>query len=413
MPSTRTSSSLLSQDARHEKRWTVDIEMYDKDDRLKVRGMQGLVGYSEADVTTQNGEFVKVLEETRKDVQKLALLDGGRDIEPLDKKACDKYLKKLRKIGADAYGFLPQVIGEAIEKLEQDAKKVNQEIALDIRFPPEMAFLWEMMYTGPDAGSVMKRCFWGFRFPIGNLYWDTLLPDSVGLGGGIFASAHSQLPHSAEELEAIRQELDTLKQRLKLQVRSIFLDEHSPHILEEGLDEDEQSERLLYFFHHEDFSYGMVHFACHCENPPNEESVLNASLELTAQDKGLAVRLGKFRNFARNDLGFPNAPLVFLNACESGTPLHLLQSVRFPRELINFGAGGVIATSCTVPDNFASAFAAQFYQRLLSMPSSKKRIAHIGEALFQTRLFFLEERNNPLGLAYSLYTYSDQSLAVQ
>jgi hypothetical protein len=66
-----------------------------------------------------------------------------------------------------------------------------------------------------------------------------------------------------------------------------------------------------------------------------------------------------------------------------------------------------------MPDNFASAFAAQFYQRLLSMPSDEEYEARIGEALLRTRLFFLRERNIPLGLAYSLYTYSNQSLAVQ
>jgi hypothetical protein len=412
MPSTRTSSSLSSQKTRHEKRWPVAIEMYPNDERLKIEGIQCLVKYNAGDVVTQNQDLVQVLEDMRKDVQGLALVDNGRDIKPLDSGVCKTYLRRLREIGLSIYGFLPGEVGETIAKIEQKASKRNQKLSLDIRFPPEMAFLWEMVYTGPPAGPVEEQSFWGFCFPIGNLYWDTILANSVALGSGIFASAHGKLSHSAEELEAIRQELDALKRRLKLQVRSIFLDEHSPHILEEGLDEEELSERLLCFFHHEDFSYGMVHFACHCENPVGE-SVLNAKLKLTAQDKALTVRLRKFQNFATSDLGFLNEPLVFLNACESGTPLHLLQSANFPQTLINFGAGGVIATNCTMPDNFASAFAAQFYQRLLSMPSDEEYEARIGEALLRTRLFFLRERNIPLGLAYSLYTYSNQSLAVQ
>lgn len=103
--------------------------------------------------------------------------------------------------------------------------------------------------------------------------------------------------------------------------------------------------------------------------------------------------------------------MVFLNACESATPLHLLQSMNFPNSLLNFGAGGVIATVCTIPDNFASAFASIFYKHLLEKTSTSMR-ANIGEALLETRRYFLQEYNNPLGLAYGLYAVSNQQLRI-
>ncbi|MCP4415106.1 MAG: hypothetical protein GY805_00690 [Chloroflexi bacterium] len=78
-------------------------------------------------------------------------------------------------------------------------------------------------------------------------------------------------------------------------------------------------------------------------------------------------------------------------------------------------AAGVIATACTIPDKFASAFAMEFYRRLLPKADSGNQMSqmmliNIGEALMETRLHFLKHYNNPLGLAYGLYAVSNQKL---
>jgi hypothetical protein len=89
----------------------------------------------------------------------------------------------------------------------------------------------------------------------------------------------------------------------------------------------------------------------------------------------------------------------------------VLETLNFPTGILNFGAGGVIATACIMPDNFASAFAREFY-RYLWASSSPNGLADIGEALLKTRLHFLKKMNNPLGLAYGLYAASDQQLSL-
>lgn len=128
------------------------------------------------------------------------------------------------------------------------------------------------------------------------------------------------------------------------------------------------------------------------------------------QQKEVQLSLGKFNTLARKHRGFGKRPLIFMNACESATPLHLLQSLNLPTAMLNFGAGSVIATACTLPDNFASAFAAEFYRRLLSKPLTEEQ-AYIGEALLQTRLHFMTKPyRNPLGLAYGMYALSNQWL---
>lgn len=65
---------------------------------------------------------------------------------------------------------------------------------------------------------------------------------------------------------------------------------------------------------------------------------------------------------------------------------------------IQHGAAAVIATACPVPDTFAAEEAKVFYEYFLRGQMT------IGEALCATRWYFLKEFNNPLGLAYGLYS---------
>jgi len=83
----------------------------------------------------------------------------------------------------------------------------------------------------------------------------------------------------------------------------------------------------------------------------------------------------------------------------------------FPRAVLDFGAAGVIATACVIPDLFAGAFAKEFYRRLLARRIAPAT-ANIASVLMETRRHFLTEFENPLGLAYGLYAGSDQELRV-
>jgi CHAT domain-containing protein len=98
-------------------------------------------------------------------------------------------------------------------------------------------------------------------------------------------------------------------------------------------------------------------------------------------------------------------PLVILNACRTGNNNPLYTSF-FAGAFLKFGARGVVATECEVPDDFAAEFAEQLYQHLLAGRS-------LGESLLSARQFFLTERNNPSGLLYSLYASPSLRLARQ
>lgn len=401
----RVSGNLTSHQKRFQKRQSVALEMLPQKGSLKLGGQPTIaIDYSDTDVIKYNERLIAILEELRLDVQKRPMTEDELDLAPLPDDLCRQYLRKLRNVGAEAYSRLPLEVGEALNEMEESAAGMGRGISLDIRFPPEMAFLWEMMYMGEIEGDVNPEMFWGYRYPIGNLYWKTPeLLDAVALGAGLFASMHGRLSHSADELKLIREQVEKVRDRLGLEVSAVSLEEKAQEIFLAGEQAEEPGDPLLKYFHCDEFAYGLVHFACHCVNP---DDVNMAHLLITAGSEQIPMRLGRFHVFAKR--GFHSRPLVFLNACESGTPVHLLQASNFPKAFINFGAGGVIATTCTMPDNFATAFAAQFYQRLLDCPSNQP--AYIGAALLDTRLYFLKEKNNPLGLAYSLYTLADQEL---
>ncbi len=98
-----------------------------------------------------------------------------------------------------------------------------------------------------------------------------------------------------------------------------------------------------------------------------------------------------------------HAPLVFLNGCATGdyTPesyINLIDDFRVG------GASGVVGTECPVPELFAEAFARELFPRIF-------RGERLGEAILETRLHFLLEKANPLGLLYTLYAANEVSLS--
>jgi CHAT domain-containing protein len=77
-----------------------------------------------------------------------------------------------------------------------------------------------------------------------------------------------------------------------------------------------------------------------------------------------------------------------------------------PTTFTEAAAAAIVATACPVPDRFAASFARKFYELFV------RDKLQIGEALRQTRLFFLTKDNNPLGLAYGLYSPAHYRVAL-
>ena len=347
------------------------------------------------DVDTSNENLVSILDCLRRDVQR-------NDIKLTEKKRND-YLKQLSETGAAAFNkFLPSEAQKQIFNFEEmQAQEQGLSLAfLDIA-PSPRSFLWELLYAGDPLKDPDYKQFWGFRYRLGRTYLGILSYDNFHLLKGVFSAIHDKLAASKDEVKHLEEEIMLLCNRLNLKGIAV-------KCIEDCLDSEASSTNsFIQFLVDDAFEYGIVHFACHCDNPQNT-NIDHACLSITSHGKEIEISIEKLTGL-KGRYRFSYQPFFFLNACESATPGHRMHKLNFPTCILNLGASGVIATACVMPDNFASAFGTEFYRRLLNKPSLTDSV-YVGEALLETRLHFLNEYNNPLGLAYGLYAAADQQL---
>ncbi|WHZ29341.1 MAG: hypothetical protein OJF51_004143 [Nitrospira sp.] len=392
-----------------EGRRTVQVMLYPGASNLMLEGMQFPRNFTEGDIAKDfNPRFTKLLDELRITVQQHA--KDGLDLKGYD---LSDWWNELMQAGQMAYNtMLDQQARQRLGNLEKNEWDRNRRgLRFTFRTPPEYCLFWEMLYDSALL-EFDKKQFWGFRYPLGRTFWNKNCSDRIDIHDGILSAIHNQLPDSLKEVEQLTAQLAQVSDRLGRKVSLQLLDKA---LTGGALDRNE----ILQFFHSDErFQYGIVHFACHCTSP-DEGGASQASLCLTGGTDRIEIPLEWI--IAKQAWGFRLEPLVFLNACESATPTAKFQTISFPTGMLDFGAGSVVATACVVPDRFAAAFAREFYKRLLLLETQQtvqqgQAVAsasaglqiNISEALLQTRLYFFDTYDNPLGLAYGLYAVSDQ-----
>ncbi|MDR6508073.1 HEAT repeat domain-containing protein [Arthrobacter oryzae] len=174
---------------------------------------------------------------------------------------------------------------------------------------------------------------------------------------------------------------------------------------------DAPASDLYYFFTH-----------AHAREPVGKDPALEGALEAAGpdaeklrviydrllgeqgQESWIQLTHGqlRLRNLEREQIRFDNAPLVFVNACESARLTPALNRESFATFFVTRGAAAFLGTECTMTIVFAHAFARSVLQRLVNGAS-------VGTALFAARKEFMRRRN-PLGLAYSLYGDAGKTL---
>lgn len=262
----------------------------------------------------------------------------------------------------------------------------------------QVPFPWELLYDGDRYQDADPGMFWGFRMAPARVLdprrdnfqyaAEQVLPSDM-----LFCLHHLlRQTHMTEWPE--------IEKLVRVTPGDSFCLLHATAGPPAGNEPDvKDGEELLKYL--DSSSHNMVHFACHCRQlrAGNDALEVSAITDNPADDPQL-ISLETY-NFTDADDGvFIRQPLVFLNACQAaGGPDSLRKVFNLPRKFVNRGAGAVIAAACPVPDRFAAAFASQFYRFFLGDPHMA-----ISEALRETRWHFLREHNNPLGLAYGLYT---------
>jgi CHAT domain-containing protein len=333
-------------------------------------------------------------------------LDAFADIEQMvvardsiDLKADDgrRALKMLARWGSRTYRELFN--GEAREVLNFDMPPLAPgEQPWRPTFISEQApFLWELLYDGDHYQDGDPNMFWGLR---------TAPARVLDLRRDNFRYAGEQAP-PADMLFCLhyrlRQAHMTEWPAIEKLVRATAEDSFTLLRASVGPSAEHETrikdgEALLRYL--DAAPHNMVHFACHCRQLAAGNDALEVSVGPDGQTDPQLISLETYTFTDAGAGDFLRQPLVFLNACQAAGGADSLRKVfNLPRKFVERGAGAVVAAACPVPDRFAAAFASQFYRFFLGKPHMA-----IGEALREARWYFLREHNNPLGLAYGLYT---------
>lgn len=310
-------------------------------------------------------------------------------------------LVELAKWGRLAYQRFFQD-EKARQLLQSRFQGMSNEIPAPTFISKQVPFPWEVLYQGSNYHDATLEDFWGLRYTPARI----LTPER-DISQHVMQQA---LP--SDMLFCLHHKLRQAHQQEWPEIRKLILlnnNDRCSLLSPNGkLTTVETGESLLSYL--DQSTHNMLHFACHCQpGDAKIDTLLISSLqedlneEITGDTR--VIGLGAL-TFDLIDGKFQRRPLVFLNACQSaGGADELRKTLNLPQMFVRRGAGAVIATACPVPDLFAAAFAKHFYTFFLSGQMT------IGQALRETRWHFLTKHNNPLGLAYGLYTPANYRLA--
>jgi hypothetical protein len=337
-----------------------------------------------------NRQFIAALDAVRKQTR----ATPEAKLSPADLEKLAAGLRRASQFAFDETFKRRTPIRDEMERIETESRAKGRGLLIEIQAPSSdsLPLVWESLYDEDVATPPAPENHWGldevwgFRHVVarqlfGSAYanLDNYLEDLVNRGGMVLFinDRLSQVVHVEVP------QLTGLAQQHRLG--------HRTWPAKPGLSPQE----LLDFLGDPQFNYDFVHFACHARTQSGQASAME--LELAANKKPLRVTYLDLRTGLRE---LRSNPLVFLNGCSTGNEPPL-QTRNLVSLFLDLGARGVVATECTMPDVFAAPFAAEFYRRFFTRSNGGP--PGLGEALLATRRHFLENYNNPLGLAYTLY----------
>lgn len=366
---------------QYKRRTTITVS---RDGNFTIGGSPAIeVGLDAGSIISHNELFIKQLKLIkRKCIERKQL--------QVDFALYKEVMAELALIGGSVYQTLGDTFGLAWE--QQSAHSHPMQLTITTR---QFPLLWECLFQGAWNSADVDD-FWGLRHQI--------LRRPVGLYGSrdILEQPNDLLFCHYAGLKKANHELEAIQTRLGNQHCSVVVYDQEPY--EVALGEPNQ----LFDKLSRPQGWDMCHFAVHGKLSTGQNP-LKAYLEFTRDTKKFLVYLYELNAASSRKFAAHKSPIVFLNACKTASNLDaLLEGVSFPRAFIHWGASAVIATACDIPDSFAEAFASKFYDYLTDRQNGD--LISISDCLNRTRRYFIEEYQNPLGLAYLLYANNDVSV---
>ena len=295
--------------------------------------------------------------------------------ESLPDAKVEKQLRLMAKTGNYAFKRIFGDASEAIKQLVQRSNRVNFQITSEDFFFP-----WECLYSHDLNEPLAPENFWGMKHIIHRLIAQTrrsgaFVQPWINFDVKPIVRLFTYLGlHGVKMKEIPYFEQLAAENKIKLfKLRPLF-----------SIKEEEELEEFKLFLSKET---QIAHFACHAyhekDSPHRSSFKLSNNFEIYLRD--LEVY----------GLDITGSPLLILNACETGS-INPLYTSHFAGLFLKYGARGVVATECAVPDSFAADFTEQLYTHLLAGRP-------LGESLLQVRQHFWQQDGNPSGLLYAMY----------
>jgi CHAT domain len=340
-----------------------DIEIQAVGQTLRVP-----INVSPDDLGTINEQLQSTMEAIARD-------NAGEDELTDEELATD--LRELAEAGNYAFkkAFSNATAMEAIRNISALPQRLSIQIASE-----DFSLPWELIYPVELDTELSYEHFWGMKYIISRLIVQYDRPGAFVSPTISFSSqpkfgllTYNGLPSvEKKEIPYFEKLADDGKITL-FKLRALEPDRRH-----------EEFGELKVFWSN---ALDVAHLACHAfyrNKEPNLSNIL-LSNEFPITLKDMDVYGLKINGY----------PLVILNACETGN-LNSLYTSSFARAFLQYGARGVVAAECIVPDVFAADFAEQLYSHILTGE-------YLGESLLATRRYFLKEHQNPSGLLYSMY----------
>jgi hypothetical protein len=355
--------------------------------------LQGASGTVRAFVNISETQIAELIATARKTLRSIVhTIANGQRVYQLQETTIPvdlhtQSLNTLAQLGTYLYTKLfyggngpdARMMGDLLRKLTQ-THHFNIEIIAE-RF----VFLWAILYDRENSDTVTPEGFWGFKHVIACLpeFSQTTLirfspyieaGNTVNLGYVCNTCIDQQVRQPI-----VQQQRDFLQSMPGVVVHD-YPDKAS---LLELLRNTQSLEHVLYFY-------------CHAQsNLPGEPGGVGQSRLICSDDEVTLMELDMHAPTSLPPL--VQAPLVFLNACESAELSPYLYDGFIPY-LIARGVRGVIGTEVDTPIFFGAEFAQELLKQFLAGEQS------LGETLLRLRRYYLEEKNNVLGLLYALYS---------
>jgi hypothetical protein len=288
--------------------------------------------------------------------------------------------ENLRSLAELGHWTFKQIFGHrdaffAIQELLNLSTQITMQIVTEDFFLP-----WELLYSSGLEEPLSYANFWGMKYIISRIivqrdrsgaFVSPMMASESRPKIGLLLN--SQLPGVLTKETPFFEELDDNDRIVLSKLRAL-----------DPVNKIQEFGEFRKFLSND---LQIAHFACHAlyDNIAPNLSYIQLSNEFPISLQDMEVY----------GIVLQEHPLVVLNACETGN-LNPLYTSSFVRTFLKYGARGVVATECPVPDSFAADFTEYLYRLLLTG-------MQLGESILSTRRHFLEMSKDPSGLLYSMY----------